>query len=256
MKTGFVELDEIIKLNKSKLIILSSRPGMGQTSLAFNIATNMFMKQDIAVLFFSVFESVGEINARILSSEAMVDFYKIRKGELEEDDWVKLAKEVEPFSKAKKDIYIMGWEDTLNDIKEKCIQMKKEKDIKFVVFDNLDDFIEITDERKQDIIEQLRNIVNELEITILLNMPLTRCLEKREDKKPKLEDIKDKNILELADIIMFLYRDDYYNSNCEKKNIAEVIVAKNNSGICETVELLWLKSYKKFANLARNLTTK
>lgn len=256
MKTGFFELDEIMKFDKPKLIILGSRPCMGQTSLAFNIATNMFMKQDIAVLIFSVFEDVEEINARILSSEAMVDFDKIRKGKLKEDDWVKLAKEVEPFSKAKKYIHIIDIGDTLNNIKEKCIQMKKEKDIKFIVFNSLDDITEITDGKKKDIIEQLRNIVNELEITILLNMTLTRGLEKREDKKPKLEDIKDKNILELADIIMFLYKEDYYDKYSEKKDIAEVIVAKNNDGICKTVELLHLDACKKFVNLEKCLTIK
>lgn len=249
MKTGFVELDKIIEIEKPKLIVVASRSGMGQTSLALNIATNI-LSQNIPVLIFRGLEDEEEINNRILSSQAMVSIDNINKGKLRIDDWIKITQKIEPFFKFKKYITtIDNGNNILEELKEKCIKMKKEKKIKFVIIDNFEIISDWIDIKEQNIIEQLKEITKELEITILLNVEISRDIDIRDDKRPKLKDIKNQDIIKFGNIIMLLYRDEFYYEDSDKQGIAEILVAQNDDGITDLVELIWLKKYKKFIDL-------
>ena len=194
---------------------------------------------------------------RVLSSEAMVDSNKVRTGKLEENDWTKLAEAIGPLSEA--EIYI---DDTpginINEIRAKCRKLKLEKNIGMVVIDYLQ-LIQGTNKRngsrEQEISEisrSLKILAKELNVPVIALSQLSRAAEQRPDHRPMLSDLRESGAIEQdADIVMFLYRDDYYNKDSEKKDIAEVIIAKHRGGSTGTVELLWLGNYTKFVNLEK-----
>jgi len=187
----------------------------------------------------------------------MVDSNKIRTGKIEEDDWVKLATALGPLSEAP--IYI---DDTpgisIMEIRARCRKLKLEKNIGLVVIDYLQ-LVQASNKkngsREQEISEisrSLKILAKELNVPVIALSQLSRGAEKRDDKRPMLADLRESGAIEQdADIVMFLYRDDYYNQDSEKKNIAELILAKHRSGSTGTIELLWMGNYTKFANLER-----
>lgn len=254
--TGFTELDyKTSGLNKSDLILIAARPAMGKSALAINIATNAAMKANVPVVIFNLEMSKEQIGNRILCSEAMVDSAKIRTGKIEEEDWVKLASAIGPLSEAP--IYI---DDTpgisIMEIRAKCRKLKLEKNIGLVVIDYLQ-LIQGTgrkgSSREQEISEisrSLKIIAKELDIPVIALSQLSRAAEQRSDHRPMLSDLRESGAIEQdADIVMFIYRDDYYNPETDRKNIAEVILAKHRGGSTGTVELLWLGNYTKFVNI-------
>ena len=195
---------------------------------------------------------------RILCSEAMVDSNKVRTGKLEEDDWVKLAGAIGPLSEA--DIYI---DDTpgisITEIRAKCRKLKLEKNIGLVIIDYLQ-LVQGSNNRKNGSREQeiseisrsLKILAKEIGVPVIALSQLSRAVEQRPDHRPMLSDLRESGAIEQdADIVMFLYRDDYYNKDSEKKDIAEVIIAKHRGGSTGTIELLWLGSYTKFVNLEK-----
>ena len=256
--TGFLDLDyKTSGLHNSDLIIVAARPAMGKSAFAINIATNVAVQSGKGVAIFNLEMSKEQVGNRILCSEAMVDSNKIRTGQIEDDDWVKLASTVGKLSEAP--IYI---DDTagisIMEIRAKCRKLKLEKDIGLVVIDYLQ-LVQGSGKknasREQEISEisrSLKILAKELDIPVIALSQLSRSVEKRDDKRPMLSDLRESGAIEQdADIVIFLYRDDYYNEDSEKKNIAEVILAKHRGGSTGTVDLAWLASYTKFANLER-----
>ena len=201
--------------------------------------------------------SKDQLVNRILCSEAMVDSNKVRTGKLEENDWTKLAESIGPLSEA--EIYI---DDTpgisVTEIRAKCRKLKLEKNIGMVVIDYLQ-LVQGSNKRngsrEQEISEisrSLKILAKELNVPVIALSQLSRAAEQRPDHRPMLSDLRESGAIEQdADIVMFLYRDDYYNEDSEKKDIAEVIIAKHRGGSTGTVELLWLGSSTKFVNLEK-----
>ena len=256
--TGFSELDyKTAGLHGSDLILIAARPAMGKTAFALNIATNASVRAKVPVAVFSLEMSKDQLVNRILCSEAMVDSNKVRTGKLEENDWTKLAESLGPLSEA--EIYI---DDTpgisVTEIRAKCRKLKLEKNIGMVVIDYLQ-LVQGSNKRngsrEQEISEisrSLKILAKELNVPVIALSQLSRAAEQRPDHRPMLSDLRESGAIEQdADIVMFLYRDDYYNEDSEKKDIAEVIIAKHRGGSTGTVELLWLGSYTKFVNLEK-----
>ena len=256
--TGFADLDQITSgLHNSDLILIAARPAMGKSAFALNIATNAAVRNGTPVAVFGLEMSKEQMVNRILCSEAMVDSQKVRTGKMEETDWVKLATALGPLSEAP--IYI---DDTpgisIMEIRAKCRKLKLDKNIGLVVIDYLQ-LIQGTGKkganREQEISEisrSLKILAKELNVPVVALSQLSRAAEQRQDHRPMLSDLRESGAIEQdADIVMFLYRDDYYNPDSEKKNIAEIIISKHRNGSTGTVELLWLNNYTKFANIEK-----
>ena len=253
--TGFYDFDRITSgLHGSELIILAARPAMGKSAFAINIATNVAVKAKVPVAIFNLEMAKEQVANRILSSEAMVDSNKIRTGQLEDDDWTKLATTLGKLSEAP--IYI---DDTagisIMEIRAKCRKLKLEKNIGLVVIDYLQ-LVQPTGRkngtREQEISEisrSLKILAKELDIPVIALAQLSRSVEKREDKRPMLSDLRESGSIEQdADIVMFIHRDDYYNDESERKNVAEIILAKHRAGSTGTVDLAWFPNFTKFEN--------
>ena len=256
--TGFADLDyKTAGLHESDLILVAARPAMGKSAFALNIATNAAVRANKSVVIFNLEMSKSQLVNRILCSEAMVDSNKVRTGKIDEEDWIKLATALGPLSEAP--IYI---DDTpgisIAEIRAKCRKLKLEKDLGLIVIDYLQ-LIQGSGKknasREQEISEisrSLKILAKELNVPVIALSQLSRAAEARQDHRPMLSDLRESGAIEQdADIVMFLYRDDYYNPDSEKKNIAEVILAKHRAGSTGTVELLWLGNYTKFANIER-----
>ena len=256
--TGFVELDyKTAGLHGSELILVAARPAMGKTAFALNIATNAALRGNAPVAIFSLEMSKDQLVNRILCSEAMVDSNKVRTGKLEGDDWVKLAGAIGPLSES--EIYI---DDTpgisVMEIRTKCRKLKMEKNIGLVVIDYLQ-LVQGSNKRQasreqeiSEISRSLKILAKEINVPVIALSQLSRAVEQRPDHRPMLSDLRESGAIEQdADIVMFLYRDDYYNKESEKKDIAEVIIAKQRGGQTGTVELLWMGNYTKFVNLEK-----
>ncbi len=257
--TGFADLDyKTAGLHGSDLVLVAARPAMGKSAFALNIATNAAVRAKVPVAVFSLEMSKEQMVNRILCSEAMVDSNKVRTGKLDEGDWTKLAGVLGPLSES--EIYI---DDTpgisVMEIRAKCRKLKLEKNIGLVVIDYLQ-LIQASNKkfgsREQEISEisrSLKILAKEINVPVIAISQLSRAPEQRPDHRPMLADLRESGAIEQdADIVMFLYRDDYYNEDSEKKNIAEVILAKHRAGSTGTVELLWLGNYTKFVNIDKN----
>lgn len=257
--TGFTDLDfKTSGLHNSDLILIAARPAMGKTAFALNLAQNAAVNSHVPVAVFSLEMSKDQLVNRILCSEAMVDSNKMKTGQLEDNDWQKVAKALAPLSDAP--IYI---DDTpgvsITEIRAKCRRLKLEHNLGLVVID----YLQLMqgsgkkggDNRQQEISEisrSLKILAKEINVPVICLSQLSRAPEARTDHRPILSDLRESGAIEQdADIVMFLYRDDYYNPETEKKNIAELIIAKHRNGSTGTVELVWLGQYTKFANLEK-----
>lgn len=256
--TGFADLDyKTAGLHGSELILIAARPAMGKSAFALNIAANAALNANTPVAIFSLEMSKEQMVNRILCSEAMVDSNKVRTGKLEDEDWAKLASKIGPLSET--GIFI---DDTpgisITEIRAKCRKLKLEKNIGLVVIDYLQ-LIQGSNRRngsrEQEIAEisrSLKILAKELNVPVIALSQLSRAVEQRPDHKPMMSDLRESGSIEQdADIVMFLYREDYYNPDTERKNIAEVIIGKNRSGSTGSVDLGWLGSYTKFVNLEK-----
>ena len=257
--TGFIDLDyKMAGLHNSDLILIAARPAMGKSAFALNIATNAAVKAKVPAVLFSLEMSKEQMVNRILCSEAMVDSNKVRTGKIDDDDWIKLADTMGDLSEAP--IYI---DDTpgisINEIRAKCRKLKLERDIGLVVIDYLQlvqgSSKRASGSREQEISEisrSLKILAKEINVPVIALSELSRAPEQRPDHRPMLSDLRESGAIEQdADIVMFLYRDDYYNEDSEDKGLAEVIVAKHRAGSTGTVKLVWLGNYTKFANMER-----
>ena len=256
LSSGFSAVDaKITGLNKSDLLLLAARPGMGKTSFALNIALNVARSSRKTVAIFSLEMSAEQLVTRILSGEALVENYRLRTGNLRETDWQKIAAAASVLNQL--DIRV---DDnpmlSAADMNAKCRRLDN---LGLVVIDYLQLMTSAGDKssrgenRQQvvsDISRMMKIMAKELNVPVICLSQLSRANEKRDDKRPMLSDLRESGAIEQdADIVMFLYRDDYYNEDSEKHNIAECIIAKNRHGETGKVELRWMPEYTQFATL-------
>lgn len=256
--SGFPDLDKLTSgFQRSDLIIVAARPSVGKTAFALNIAQNVGVRARETVAIFSLEMSAAQLVQRMICAEANVDAGRMRTGHLEGEDWEKLTMAIGSLSEAA--IYI---DDspvvTVADIRAKCRRLKQERGLGLIVID----YLQLihgrgrhSDNRQQEVSEisrTLKQIARELEVPVVALSQLSRSVEQRQDKRPMMSDLRESGSIEQdADIVAFLYRDDYYNQDSEKKNIIEIIVAKQRNGPVGTVELVFLKNFNKFVSLDR-----
>ncbi len=250
-RTGFTYLDTITSgLNKSDLIIIAARPAMGKTSFAMNIATNVARRNDKDVVIFNLEMSKEQLATRMLSTEALIESGNLRNGRIQTDEWVRLATSAAYLSTLP--MYI---DDTASmTVQQMKAKLRRVKNLGLVVIDYLqlmgstsrsDNRVTVISE----ITRQLKVMAKELNVPVVLLSQLSRAVESRTDKRPMMSDLRESGSIEQdADIILFLYRDAYYNKESTKQNISECIVAKNRHGETGTVELIWNGQYTRFSN--------
>ncbi|MCD8151469.1 MAG: replicative DNA helicase [Clostridiales bacterium] len=255
--TGFADLDyRLSGLQKSDLILLAARPSMGKTALALNIVQYVAFHEQLPVAIFSLEMSKEQLVNRLFSLEARVDAQLLRNGNLSDSDWEKLIEGAGTVGSSHLII-----DDTpgitVSELRSKCRKYKLEHDLKLVVIDYLQlmSGSRRTDSRQQeisDISRALKQIARELQVPVLALSQLSRQVEQRPDHRPMLSDLRESGAIEQdADVVMFLYRDEYYNKDSDNKGIAELIIAKQRNGPIGTVNLIWLPQYTKFANLEK-----
>lgn len=252
ISTGFAALDRTMTgLNKSDLILLAARPAMGKTSFALNIATNVAMKSQKKVAVFSLEMSKEQLVERILSSDALVQGNKMRTGDLSVEDWVRLATSAQSIAKAP--IYI---DDTAGiTVPEMKARLRRIKDLGVVIIDYLQlmSGTSRSDNRVQvvsEITRSLKIMAKELDVPVIVLSQLSRGPESRSDHRPMLSDLRESGSIEQdADLVLFLYRDAYYNRDSDQQNVAECIVAKNRHGETGIIPFAWDGEHTKFSGL-------
>lgn len=255
--TGYIDLDKMTNgFQKSDLIVIAGRPGMGKTAFALNIALNAASKYDKSIAVFSLEMSSGQLVQRLLASEARVESSKLRSGRLNMDEWTKLAEVAGRLNDYK--IYI---DDTPAisslEIRAKCRRLKREGKLDLIIVDYLQLMSSAKgDNREQQISEMSRSLkalAKELNVPVIALSQLNRSVEGRNDKRPVPSDLRESGAIEQdADIIIFLYRDDFYNKESKYPGIAEVIIAKHRNGPTGTVPLSFIKEFTKFENCESN----
>ncbi len=255
--TGFVELDRMTAgFQRNDLIIVAARPSVGKTAFALNIAQNVATKTDENVAIFSLEMGADQLVMRMLCAEGNIDAQRLRTGSLTPEDWGKLTMAMGSLSDS--GIYI---DDTpgirVSEIRAKCRRLKQESGLGMVLIDYLQ-LIQgsgRSDNRQQEVSEisrTLKELARELKVPVIALSQLSRGVEQRQDKRPMMSDIRESGSIEQdADIVAFLYRDDYYDKESENKNIIEIIIAKQRNGPVGTVSLAFVKEYNKFVNLER-----
>jgi replicative DNA helicase len=255
--SGFRDLDKMTAgFQKSDLIIVGARPSVGKTAFALNIATNTGIHSDETVAIFSLEMGVQQLIMRMLCAQSNVDANKIRTGLLQAEDWEKITMAIGTLSET--NIYIDDSAAlTVNEIRSKCRRLKKEKGLGMIIIDYLqlisgNGKLENRQQEISYISRTLKQIARELEVPVIALSQLSRGVEQRQDKRPMMSDLRESGSIEQdADIVAFLYRDDYYNKESDKEGIIEIILAKQRNGPVGTVELAFLKNYNKFVSLDR-----
>lgn len=257
LTTGFIDLDaKTSGLQRSDLILVAARPAMGKTAFSLNVVQNAALKGNASVAFFSLEMSKDQLVQRMLSSESHVELQKIINGRLTEEDWPKLVSSMGPLSQA--NIYIDDTPGiTLMELKAKCRKLKIEKGLDLVMIDYLQLMSgEGRNENRQQEISNisrgLKGLAKEMDCPVVALSQLSRAPEMRSDHRPILSDLRESGAIEQdADIVMFLYRDEYYHEDSDKKNIGEVIIAKHRNGPTGTIELVFMGEFTKFLNMER-----
>ena len=257
--TGFIDLDyKLSGLQPSDLILIAARPSMGKTAFVLNIAQYVAFKKEKGVAIFSLEMSKEQLVNRLFALESQVDSQALRTGNLKDTDWEKLIEGAGIIGKSN-----MIIDDTpgisVSELRSKCRKYKLEHDIQLVIIDYLQLMSGSaggrSESRQQEISEisrSLKALARELNVPVVALSQLSRAVEARPDKRPMLSDLRESGAIEQdADVVMFIYRDEYYNKDSEKKRQAEIIVAKQRNGPVGTVDLAWLADYTKFANLSR-----
>ncbi|MBQ4536686.1 MAG: replicative DNA helicase [Lachnospiraceae bacterium] len=253
--TGFRDLDyRTAGMQPSDLVLIAARPSMGKTAFVLNIAQHVAFKQNLPVVIFSLEMSKEQLINRMFSLESSVDAQKLRTGQLNDQDWERLIESAGVIGKSNLVI-----DDTpgisISELRSKCRKLKLEKGLSMIIIDYLQLMSGSgrSDSRQQeisDISRSLKSVARELNVPVLALSQLSRAVEQRPDHRPMLSDLRESGAIEQdADVVMFIYRDDYYNHDTEKKGVSEIIIAKQRNGPIGTVELAWLPEYTKFANL-------
>lgn len=253
--SGIRDLDaKTSGFQKGDMVLIAARPSMGKTTFSLNIAENAALREGKSVVIFSLEMSKEQLAYKLLCSEANVDMLKLRTGNLDDDDWERIARATGPLSKAK--IYI---DDTAGlsvmEMISKCRKIKMEHGIDMILIDYLQlmSGSSGSESRQQEVSEISRSIkalAKEMECPVIALSQLSRAPEQRADHRPMLSDLRESGSIEQdADVVMFLYRDEYYNKETEDKNIGECIIAKQRNGPVGTVKMAWIGAHSKFANL-------
>lgn len=258
LSTGFKRLDEVTSgLHRSDLVIIAARPAMGKTAFVLNIAQNAAIKSGATVLIFSLEMSKAQLGQRLLSMESRVEMQKLKTGNLERNDWDRINMALDSLSKTNLNI-----DDTpgisILEMKNKCRRLKAEKGLDLVIIDYLQLMkgeARASDSRQQEISNlsrYLKLLAREMDCPVLVLSQLSRAVEQRQDHRPVLSDLRDSGAIEQdADMVVFLYRDDYYNPDTsEKPGVCEINIAKHRSGPTETIDLTWVARYTKFSDKA------
>ncbi|GAA0864960.1 replicative DNA helicase [Paraclostridium tenue] len=257
--SGFEDLNKKINgLQRTDLILIAARPAMGKTAFSLNLVQNAALKGNASVAVFSLEMSKEQLVQRMLSAQSHVELKKIKNGNLDENDWPRIIDAMSVLSNA--NIYI---DDTpgikISELRSKCRKLKIEKGLDLILIDYLqlmegDNNNESRQQEISKISRSLKIIAKELNCPVVALSQLSRAPEQRSDHRPMLSDLRESGAIEQdADIVMFLYRDEYYHPDSERKNIGEVIIAKNRHGETGSVELVWLGEIQKFANKAREM---
>ena len=255
--TGFIDLDyKTAGFQPSDLILVAARPSMGKTALVLNIAQHMAFREDVTVAVFSLEMSKEQLVNRLLSLESRVDSQSIRTGNLTDEDWSKLIEGAGVIGKSHLII-----DDTpgisVTELRSKCRKFKMEHNLGIIIIDYLQLMTgsKRSESRQQeisDISRSLKAVARELNVPVVALSQLSRAVEQRPDHRPMLSDLRESGAIEQdADVVMFIYRDDYYNKDTAKPNVAEIIIAKQRNGAIGTIELAWLPQYTKFANMKK-----
>ena len=257
--TGFIDLDyKLSGLQPSDLVLIAARPSMGKTAFVLNIAQHMAFRQNKSVAIFSLEMSKEQLVNRLFALEAHVDAQLIRNGNLKDSDWEKLIEGAGTIGQSKLII-----DDTsgisITELRSKCRKMKLEMGLDAIIIDYLQLMSgsggRSNESRQQEISEisrALKGVARELNVPVIALSQLSRAVEQRTDKRPMLSDLRESGAIEQdADVVMFIYRDDYYNPDTNDKNIAEIIIAKQRNGPIGTVRLAWIPQYTRFGNEAR-----
>ena len=257
--TGFIDLDyKLSGLQPSDLVLIAARPSMGKTAFVLNIAQYIAFKKEKSVAIFSLEMSKEQLVNRLFSLEAQVDAQKIRTGDMKDSDWEKLIEGAGIIGKSRLII-----DDTpgisISELRSKCRKYKLEQGMDVIIIDYLQLMTgsvgRSQESRQQEISEisrSLKGLARELNVPVVALSQLSRAVEGRPDKRPMLSDLRESGAIEQdADVVMFIYRDEYYNKDSEFKKQAEIIIAKQRNGPVGTVNLAWLGEYTKFANLSR-----
>lgn len=257
LSTGFKRLDELTSgLHKSDLIIVAARPAMGKTAFVLNIAQNAATKSGASVLIFSLEMSKAQLGQRLLAMESRVEMQKLKTGNLERNDWERIQMALDSLSKTNIHIDDKPGINIL-EMKNKCRRLKSEKGLDLIIIDYLQlmNSDGKSDSRQQEISNlsrHLKLLAREMDCPVIVLSQLSRAAEQRQDHRPILSDLRESGAIEQdADMVMFLYRDDYYNKdNSEKPGVCEVNLAKHRSGPTETFDLTWVARYTKFSDKA------
>ena len=254
--TGFLDLDyKTAGLQPSDLILIAARPSMGKTAFVLNIAQHVAFKANKSVAIFSLEMSKEQLVNRLFALEAQVDAQSLRTGNLKDADWEKLIESAGIIGKSKLMI-----DDTpgisISELRSKCRKMKLEHGLDIIIIDYLQLMTGRvggrSESRQQEISEisrALKGVARELNVPVIALSQLSRAVEQRPDHRPMMSDLRESGAIEQdADVVMFIYRDDYYNKDTEMKNVAEIIIAKQRNGAIGTINLTWLPQYTKFAN--------
>ncbi len=255
--TGFIDLDyRTAGMQPSDLILVAARPSMGKTAFVLNIAQHVAFKLNETVAIFSLEMSKEQLVNRLFSLESHVDSQHIRTGQLSDAEWENLIESAGVIGKSNLII-----DDTpgisIADLRSKCRKFKLEHNLRMIIIDYLQLMSGSgrSDSRQQeisDISRSLKALARELSVPVIALSQLSRAVEQRPDHRPMLSDLRESGAIEQdADVVMFIYRDDYYNHDTERKDVAEIIIAKQRNGPIGTVELAWLPNYTKFANLQK-----
>ena len=254
--TGFLDLDyKMAGLQPSDLILVAARPSMGKTAFVLNIAQHVAFKAKKSVAIFSLEMSKEQLVNRLFALEAQVDSQSLRTGNLKDEDWEKLIESAGIIGKSN-----MIIDDTpgisISELRSKCRKFKLEHGLDLIIIDYLQLMTgrvggrsESRQQEISDISRALKGLARELNVPVIALSQLSRAVEQRPDHRPMLSDLRESGAIEQdADVVMFIYRDDYYNKDTELKNVAEIIIAKQRNGSIGTVNLTWLPNYTKFAN--------
>lgn len=257
--TGFRDLNKKINgMQRTDLLLIAARPAMGKTAFSLNLVQNAALKGDASVAVFSLEMSKEQLVQRMLSAQSNVELSKLKTGKLNENDWPRIIDAMAVLSNAK--IHI---DDTpgikISELRSKCRKLKMEQGLDLILIDYLQ-LMEgegNNESRQQEIAKisrSLKIIAKELNCPVVALSQLSRAPEQRADHRPMLSDLRESGSIEQdADIVMFLYRDEYYHPDSDRKNIGEVIIAKNRHGETGSVELVWLGEIQKFADKSREM---
>lgn len=257
LPTGFTDLDKLLSgLKKTDFIIIAARPSMGKTAFALNIASYLAVKKNVPLVFFSLEMSSTQLLQRIFSSYGIIPYENMKTGNLSNAEWDQLIKITDDVAASQLVINDTVGLNVMN-IRSIARKLKQEKNIELIIIDYLQ-LIQSTkrENRNQEISEisrSLKLLAKELDIPIIALSQLSRSVELRQNKKPLLSDLRESGSLEQdADIVMFLYREDYYEPETENKNITDVIIAKHRNGPIDTIQVFFHKDYVRFQDLLRN----